>query len=248
MLKAIKVLCRQNLVNYRKPTAFAIGESYKLPAYSTVVGMVHNACGCKNGEYIPMEIGVQGNFKSVVSDMYTRYFFGIAYDPTRHQLYTENANGGKDGITRGLGYNELLTDVTLILHIIPEREEDFERIFKGLNYPQNYLSLGRHEDLLQIESVEKVNLIEDFTEYYELKNNAYIPENIYNNFEETTDSGAYVILNKIFKVITEKKKTYRRWLPYEEGGKIMVKYVLTGSAFTGNILREENGGMGVFPA
>ncbi len=32
------------MVNYRVPTSFQLKESYPLPPYSTVIGMVHSLC------------------------------------------------------------------------------------------------------------------------------------------------------------------------------------------------------------
>ena len=60
MEKAIRVECFQNLVNYRKPSSFIIKESYPLPPYSTVLGMIHTACGYKKGDFHPMKISIQG--------------------------------------------------------------------------------------------------------------------------------------------------------------------------------------------
>ena len=253
MLKAIKVVCRQNLVNYRKPTAFTIGESYKLPAYSTVIGMVHNACGISGGEYIPMKVSVQGNYKSVVSDMYTRIFVS-SYDKSKSDIYCSIIKNKDEkpifGITRSPSYNELLTDVNLILHIIPECEKDFERVFNGLKFPQNYLSIGRHEDLINVDNIQIVNLEEKTNEILNLNYNAYIPDYIYKTINQihSEEIGTFYTINKQFKIIDIKGVKYRKWLSLNEGGKILVKYILKGSTIKGNFLIEENGGMGVFPA
>ena len=50
MHRAIRLDCFQNLVNYRKPSSFIIKETYPLPPYSTVSGMIHAACGFKELE------------------------------------------------------------------------------------------------------------------------------------------------------------------------------------------------------
>lgn len=47
MHRAIRLDCFQNLVNYRKPSSFIIKETYPLPPYSTVSGMIHATCGFK---------------------------------------------------------------------------------------------------------------------------------------------------------------------------------------------------------
>lgn len=73
MNKAIRIICKQELVNYKKPTSLLIKETYPLPPYSTVIGMIHKACDFK--EYHDMQISIQGNVGAHVSDMYTRYAF-----------------------------------------------------------------------------------------------------------------------------------------------------------------------------
>ena len=42
-MKAIKLKISQNLVSYKKAESVQIRETYPLPPYSTVIGMVHNA-------------------------------------------------------------------------------------------------------------------------------------------------------------------------------------------------------------
>ena len=54
MNKAIRIKCKQELVNFKKPTSLLIKETYPLPPYSTVIGMIHTACGFK--EYHDMKI------------------------------------------------------------------------------------------------------------------------------------------------------------------------------------------------
>ena len=65
--KAVRLCLYQNLVNYKKPTSFQLKESYPLPPPSTVIGMVHFACGYS--EYEPMDVSIQGNFNSRVYDL-----------------------------------------------------------------------------------------------------------------------------------------------------------------------------------
>ncbi|PKM86175.1 MAG: type I-B CRISPR-associated protein Cas5, partial [Firmicutes bacterium HGW-Firmicutes-12] len=114
-MEAIRVSLRQDMVNYKKPTSFQLKETYPLPPYSTVIGMVHNLCGYS--EYQPMQISVQGRYFSKVNDLYTRYEFknAMPYDGTRHQLQV-----GQYGVGQGVATAELLVDVELLLHIAPE--------------------------------------------------------------------------------------------------------------------------------
>ena len=176
-MKAIKLKLYQNMVNYKVPTSFQLKESYPLPPYSTVIGMVHSLCDFK--EYKPMKISISGNYFSKVNDLYTRYEFknGNPFEMGRHQL---NVNGY--GINRGVATAELLVDVNLTIHIIPEdqSEEFLNTIFEAFKYPIEYPSLGRREDIVLIKDVKIIDVEKKKLEK-DLSNGeddfAYIPVN-----------------------------------------------------------------------
>lgn len=172
-MQVIKLVCKQTLVNYRKPTSFKIKETYPLPPYSTVIGMVHKACSFK--EYHPMQVSIQGTRKGQVSDLYTKYTFSVGkkYEPKRHNLWVTDQNQKQYGITRGIGYTELITELDLIIHIKPENEEELTYIYECLQKPSVYLSLGRHEDLLDIVKVEIQNYEE--AKNINIKHDIYVP-------------------------------------------------------------------------
>ena len=71
MKNGIRVELYQNLCNYKRPTSFQLKETYPLPPYSTVIGMIHKICGYKT--YNPMKISIQGTYESKVNDLWTRY-------------------------------------------------------------------------------------------------------------------------------------------------------------------------------
>ena len=60
----------------------------------------------------------------------------------------------------------------MVIHVIPE-EEDFEKVYNSLKYPPRYLSLGRYEDLLDIERVDIVNIHQE--DEVAIKRDMYIP-------------------------------------------------------------------------
>ena len=70
MEKAIRVQCFQNLVNYRKPSSFIIKETFPIPPYSTVLGMIPEPS--KNQEFQTMKLSIQGTNSGMVSELYTR--------------------------------------------------------------------------------------------------------------------------------------------------------------------------------
>ncbi len=181
-LKAIRIIAHQTLMNYCKPNSYIIRETFPLPPYSTVIGMIHAICGFDS--YHPMQVSVQGGCSSTSSDLYQRYTFGnLKFEAGRHQISVPTNDGKQVGVTRGLGYTETIAELQLIIHLVPEREEDYETILKGLENPNVFPSLGRYDDLLDIRSFDLVDL-ERSEEEIPLLNHAYIP---LQQLEEITD-------------------------------------------------------------
>ena len=195
--KAVRLEIYQNLVNYKKPTSFQLKESYPLPPPSTVIGMVHFACGYL--ETKNMDVSIQGSFNSRVYDLYTRYeFAGVSYEVGRHQVKFNSKDGKTYGATRGVATSELLVDVKLILHICPEDQSLIEEIYDAFKYPKEYISLGRREDIIQINDVKIVDLFEEdiIIENFDENINYYVP---YKYVKKGVETNATVYnLNKIY--------------------------------------------------
>lgn len=211
MERAIRVQCFQNLANYRKPSSFIIKETYPLPPYSTVLGMIHAICGFE--EFHPMQLSIQGKNQGTISELYTRYSFqaGGKYEEKRHQICVKD--GDKDyGIFKGIAHVELVCENHMILHIVP-KEEDFNIVYHSLQYPKKYPSLGRYEDLLDIERVDIVNLRK--------KEEAEAVMDIYLPLDSEIGGRATTIYN-LTKEYEITKTGMRRWK--KEGGRIKVWY------------------------
>lgn len=215
-MKAIKVVARQTLASYKKPSSMQMKESYPLPPYSTVIGMIHAACGFE--EYVDMDISIQGTYYSTVKELYTRYEFKPGYyEVGRHSLEVKSKAEKSTGLTVGPANIELLTNVKLILHIKPKQDEKIEEIANGLKFPKEYLSLGRREDLLIIEQVEIVDLIEtELLKDEQLKQDAYVPIGSIDECD-TDDISMIYRLNKKYSI--NPKTKLRFW---EE--QILAKY------------------------
>lgn len=212
MERAIRIKCFQNLVNYRKPSSFIIKETFPLPPYSTVLGMIHAACGYT--EFHSMKLCIQGTNSGTVSELYTRYSFsaGTKYEEGRHQICVED--GEKYGIFRGIANVELVCDSDMVIHVIPEAE-DFERVYNSLKYPPRYLSLGRYEDLLDIERVDIVNIHQE--DEVEIKRDMYIPVSY--GIELGNRHGTIYNLTKEYEIT---KQGLRRWK--KENGRVKAYY------------------------
>ncbi|MEQ8156046.1 MAG: type I-B CRISPR-associated protein Cas5b [Clostridiaceae bacterium] len=219
MKRAVRLKLSQDLVNYKKPTSFQLKETYPLPPYSTVIGMVHSLCGYQ--EYQEMEISIQGRYTSKVNDLYTRYEFknGMKYEEGRHQL-----KAGDFGICRGISTAELLVDVELIIHVIPKDDKIIEEIESAFLFPKEYPSLGRREDLVTIDEVKVVDVHNEILRKFvrsDSKYGMYIPiEAInvikYKNAQQGVEHpGTRFRLNKNYKLVnygTEKSpKVFRKW-------------------------------------
>jgi CRISPR-associated protein Cas5t len=220
-MKAIRVRLRQNMVNYKKPTSFQLKETYPLPPFSTVIGMVHSLCNYT--EYKPMQISVQGKYFSKVNDLYTRYEFknGMPYDDKRHQLKV-----GEYGVGQGVATAELLVDVELLLHIVPEDQTLVDEIYNAFVQPKEYPSLGRREDLATIEELKVVTLsqtelekqIPAHKDYY-----AYVPYEVFlkedvvttHNIQGISNTGTRYKLTKNYELVNygtkNAPKIFRRW-------------------------------------
>lgn len=215
MEKAIRIECFQNLVNYRKPSSFIIKESYPLPPYSTVLGMIHRACGYQPGEFHSMKISIQGKNTGSVSELYTRYSFSFdtKYDAGRHNICIKEADKAY-GAFKGIAHVELICNNSMVIHVVPS-EEDFNTVYESLKNPPVYLALGRHEDILDISKVEIVEL--SYGEEVNVNNDIYIP--IESDIDTGNKATTIYTLNKEYEIT---KQGLRRWKP--EGGKIKAYY------------------------
>lgn len=229
-MKSIRLKLKQNLVNYKLPTSFQLKETYPLPPYSTVIGMVHNTCNYT--EYKPMKISVQGKYHSKVNDLATRYEFknGMTFDASRHQIKV-----GEYGISRGVSNVELLSDVELVIHIVPEDENLVEEIFNAFKTPYEYISLGRREDLVVVDEVKIVEISEERIKDENLRIDrdyrAYVPVEIIDKkkvfVEGSVDTiqykGTMYNLTKDYVSVnygsTKSPKFFRKW------NKVKVHYV-----------------------
>ncbi|MDN2452381.1 CRISPR-associated protein Cas5 [Lactobacillus sp. UCMA15818] len=226
-MRAIKLKVYQQTANYKIPISYEFRESYPLPPFSTVIGMVHYLCNFDS--YHPMKVSVQGSHISSVNDLYTRYEFnnGTKYDAKRHQLTAEGM-----GIGRGIGNVQLLVDVNLVLHVVPENQGEVEFIYDALKNPREFPNLGRREDLAVFESVEIVELgkkLEKNVEFATLANflgrknwAAYVPideldDDSHENMHQTSlQTGTKYRINKVYTLNDlGRDKVVRKWEKYE---------------------------------
>jgi CRISPR-associated protein Cas5t len=72
-MEAVRIYLTQTSANYRREEIIENKMTYPLPPFSTVIGALHNICGFR--EYHPMDISIQGDYKSLNKEPYTDYCF-----------------------------------------------------------------------------------------------------------------------------------------------------------------------------
>lgn len=200
-MKLIRAELFQSYANYKMPGSHQLKESYPLPPYSTVIGMIHKACDFK--EYVDMDVSVQGQFASKADDLFTRYEFknNASYEADRHNVKIHSEDGKTYGMTRSVGHCEHLIEVNLAIHIAVKDEQNIPLIVQGLKQPPVYLSLGRHEDLVRINSVALVEAKEQMVQEIELTNHYYIPMTYLSGEKLNTISGTVYRLPKNYEIV-----------------------------------------------
>lgn len=210
----------QTVANYKRPGSFQLKETYPLPPYSTVIGMIHFICGFT--EYTDMEVSIQGDVGGKFNDLATRYEGSSdKYEEARHNMTLEQSNGKIMGFCKGVCTTETLTDIELMLHIVPSNQELVDIIYEKMKNPSHFVSLGRREDIVRIDSIKVVDVKdEDIEESITLKRGAYIPIDrykrlLYSALAERRNSykiGTIIPLNKSYeKVMVDKNTEIRKW-------------------------------------
>lgn len=211
-MKVLKLKVFQETACYKKPFAFKNWETYPLPPYSTVKGMLHRVLR-EEKEFIPMIISIQGDYENKFINYQSMHFYK------------------KDTNTKMPLNIHLLYNVNLIIHVYAE-ENVLNGIVEGLKNSDEYLSLGRKEDIVRIDAVSFVEVnevdINKVGKIREIEKPIYIP---LDKLPEDID-GINYRLNWKYKIVDN----LRQW------EKIDVKYVEEGQViYKNNYLEDEEG-------
>lgn len=136
-------------------------ETYPLPPYSTIIGLLYTTLGRKwQGE--TFRLSVQGSYESIFRD-YVRFRKYNTKDKALESLPIEVP---------------ILFNLTLTVHISGEYDLliEFERALKN---PSVYIYLSGGEYPVKVESVGFVELEEKSVGYYELSKSAFVPAEVY---------------------------------------------------------------------
>lgn len=182
-MQILKLKLYQETACYKKPFAMKVAETYPLPPYSTVIGMLHKILQAKPGEYFPMNISIQGEHEAIFNN----------YQNLR--MYK-----GKDKVTAMPRNVHQLLNVNLIIHVEAE-DEIIDKIYKNITNGIETFTLGRNEDLVRVDDIKILKEVKNVEEA-EIVRNCYIP-----NWMETTINGINYRLNTIYKI----ENNIRQW-------------------------------------
>ena len=116
-----------------------------------------------------------------------------------------------------------MTDVKLLLHILPKDQSIVDKIEEAFLCPIEYPSLGRREDLALIDEVKVVNVFEEeLKDYINIPNDysAYIPVELFEKKDaiikkEIGAAGTRYKLTKNYVLVNEgnkrNPKVFRKW-------------------------------------
>jgi CRISPR-associated protein Cas5t len=222
----LKVKIFQETACYKKPFSLKVAETYPLPPYSTVKGLFHKLLATKDFFY-RFNISIQGTYEAVMTNYQKMLFFKYNGDITSMPLSVQ-----------------LLYNVELLIHVYYPDKKILERLAEKLISPDEYLSVGRHEDLalatdIKFVRAEKIDFSE-IEEPYFVKCNLYMPEEYLKSVQENNFglNGIKFRLNYSYK----KQNGLRVW---EE--KAEVKYIEKGSVIEDGIfLVDEEGDLVAF--
>lgn len=215
MTEVLRVRIFQPKACYTTPLSVKGIETYPLPPYSTVRGMIYNALGRKFRPGDEMDFSIQGRYSSIYRDYWNAVKFG---------------SKGKEKKEKKPIVVPTLNDIELIIHI---KSNILDEIEKAIRKPMMYLSLGRAEDLIkiQINECQRIALeVRDLNNLFEKpivsSNSAYIPKE---KAEELGLTGIFYRLNYFYEIqegyrmFTQTKDVYYIDAPYIiERGKIFV--------------------------
>lgn len=224
-MKALRIKAFQETACYTKPFANKVTETYPLPPYSTVKGMIHALLNAN--EYIPFSLSIQGDYESMIIDYRKTYFVKKREFNMPIIMDGLNIPVPKHSSMESMPlYTHMLYNVDLVIHVTAE-EEILEKIQQAFNQRETHVSLGRQEDLLRIDEVKEVHLEElDLFEGASLKHSMYIPSTYI--YEEERKSGIPFLLNWKYTI----KKGIREW------ERIPTTYVLKDQLVNDDFLME----------
>lgn len=183
-MKILKMKLFQESACYKKPFAFKVAETYPLPPYSTVIGMLHKILQAKSGEYFDMNISIQGDYESIFSNY--------------QNLRMYKGQGEVTSMPRNV---HQLLNVRIVIHVQAE-DEIIEKLYHNIITGKESFTLGRNEDLVRVDEIKQVKAEKKAS--FEMNRNAYVPLSL-------NDENTFGIHYRLNSVYTIDENALRKW-------------------------------------
>ncbi|WP_047152758.1 type I-B CRISPR-associated protein Cas5b [Aneurinibacillus tyrosinisolvens] len=172
-MNLLRLTLYQETVCYTKPFANKVAETYPLPPYSTVKGLIHEVLQAKT--LVPFSLSIQGKYESKMIDYRKTYMVKKKAFAMPVILDGLDAAVPSDSqvMTSMPLYTHMLYNVQLVVHIKAEAPI-LQSIYRSFQSYNQCLSLGRHEDVVRVDGVEFVTLTSK--EEMDLPCSVYIPK------------------------------------------------------------------------
>lgn len=195
-MKALKIKIYQELVNYRKSYSYNFLESYPLPPYSSIKGWIYNCINAEDRKKYYDEtisdlgIAISGNISGITHDLqhYIKIDSFKDFDKIKEDLQTRTPT-----------YVTLLSSIYLTIYVTASERllNDFSDNMFG-----NYPSIGRYEDLANIEFAGEIALEErklSRKDIHQLDYYVYISEEKSKAFEKAR--GTYLRIPTVYEIV-----------------------------------------------
>jgi len=199
-----------------------------------VRGMVHNLLGLK--EYKNLKISIQGEYKSIITDLQKVYKFDRVRDDKKKGIVDNRprvyAGDQKRSLNQGILFIDEIVDMDLILHISFEEEYLNNKLLEVVL--SKTVVLGRNEDIAYVDfentKIVHVQSLED-EDGYRLRYNMYLTPEV---CKKSQLSGTYYRLPFYYYPVSSFED--KRIFEYVD-----VVYVTKGAKLEGDVLVDEDG-------
>lgn len=200
-MKAIRIKLYMQTAHFNIPLWKGEQQlSYPLPPPSTIIGMIHSLCAWD--KYHSMMVSICGT--SHQETEICQNWIGGSFSTEETEEFCKRFpvriwNGeGYVGYVKVPRSRELLIDLKLRIHIVPQDQTLVKEIYNSVLFPPIYPSLGRHEDLVRFDNVEIVNITSS-------KKDITLDLDAYASYDITEDLVTIYKLNKIYKIVKGKR-------------------------------------------
>lgn len=132
-MQVLRIKLTQQQAHYGRPECVDNRMTYPLPPFSTVIGALHAACGYR--QYHPMDIGIQGRYRSMQRELYTSNMLNNRKEDDRgHLIYLQNPvllSAGYEPVAKALKNqgNSFRNNETIQI-LNPQRMEEYWELLR----------------------------------------------------------------------------------------------------------------------